>query len=142
MKKTIHNIMDFLYDFNIPICLFGLYVLLTHTMNIENCLVQWIIGYPCPGCGMTRAVLSIGRLDFRQAFLYNPFVFFLPFIGLAIAFKHTKVVKFIMRNKWISIAVILSILVGYIVRMIYIYPNEPMDYFEHNLIAFIFSWFN
>lgn len=31
-------------------------------------------GLYCPGCGITRAILSLLRGDFYQAFRYNPFV--------------------------------------------------------------------
>lgn len=93
MKKPLLNIMSFISRFNIPICLFGLYVFLTRAMEIQNCVIKWIIGYPCPGCGMTRAVFSLIQFDFIQAFRYNPFVYLLPFLFLGIAFQHIDFVK-------------------------------------------------
>ena len=37
-----------------------------------GCPILYVIGIPCPGCGMTRAVLACLRLDFAAAFRYHP----------------------------------------------------------------------
>lgn len=39
------------------------------------CLFHEITGFLCPGCGITRMIISITRLDFYSAFLYNKAVF-------------------------------------------------------------------
>jgi hypothetical protein len=44
------------------------------------CPFKALTGIPCPGCGMTRAMLSITKGDFHGAFGYNPFSFFLLFM--------------------------------------------------------------
>ena len=47
------------------------------------CLFNKITNLYCPGCGVTRMLLSISKLNFYQAFRYNQLVFiFLPFILL------------------------------------------------------------
>ena len=42
-------------------------------MNIIDvaCVFKEIFGIFCPGCGMTRAYISLLYLDFRSAFLYT-----------------------------------------------------------------------
>ena len=142
MKRCINNITELLNQYNIPICLFGLYVLMTHAMGLQNCVLKIFIGYPCPGCGMTRAMLALLQLDFVKAFQYNPFIFAVPFVILGIAFKHTSFVKRIVNNKWLCFTAILIVLVAYVLRWFYVYPNPPMDYFEHNLLAMFISLFH
>ena len=44
------------------------------------CPFKALTGIPCPGCGITRAMLSITKGDFHGAFSYNPFSFFLLFM--------------------------------------------------------------
>ena len=41
-------------------------------LDIYRCPFKAVTGIPCPGCGMTRAVLSALRGDFRTAFYYHP----------------------------------------------------------------------
>ena len=42
-----------------------------------NCIFREVLGIYCPGCGGTRMVKAILKLDFYQAFRYNPFMFIL-----------------------------------------------------------------
>lgn len=39
------------------------------------CPFYALFNWNCPGCGGTRMAVSILKLDFYQAFRYNPFVF-------------------------------------------------------------------
>lgn len=36
------------------------------------CVFNKFTGLECPGCGNTRAVIALARLDFKKAFFYNP----------------------------------------------------------------------
>jgi len=47
------------------------------------CPFEALTGIPCPGCGMTRAILSLIAGNFGAAALYNPFCFFLLFMVIA-----------------------------------------------------------
>ena len=141
MKKVYNNIIQSIIQFNIPICLFGLYVLITHSFGWQNCILKLTIGFPCPGCGMTRAMLALLRLDFIKAFEYNPFIFALPIVVVCIAFKHVPLIQKIMNNKWVGLGFVLSVLLVYILRFIFVYPNVPMDYYKYNLLSLFISLF-
>lgn len=39
------------------------------------CPILWFTGVSCPGCGITRALLCLCRLDFAGAVYYNPSIF-------------------------------------------------------------------
>lgn len=41
-----------------------------------TCVFLEILGLPCPGCGMTRAALSLVKFDIVSAAKYNITVFF------------------------------------------------------------------
>lgn len=45
------------------------------------CLFKNLFDIECAGCGGTRMFLSILKLDFYQAFRYNPYAFSLLVIG-------------------------------------------------------------
>ncbi len=49
-----------------------------------TCVFLKFIGIPCPGCGMTRAFISLINLDFIKAIKYNIVVFFMPYIFMYI----------------------------------------------------------
>lgn len=46
------------------------------------CMFHKITKLYCPGCGITRMIFSLIRLDFYQAFRYNPLVFILGVLYL------------------------------------------------------------
>ena len=49
------------------------------------CPFHFITGLYCPGCGITRMIKSILKLDFYQAFRYNQLLFILlPFFIIII----------------------------------------------------------
>jgi Protein of unknown function (DUF2752) len=51
------------------------------------CPIRAVTGYWCPGCGMTRAALALGRGDWSVANRYHPWVWFLAaqLVVLAVA---------------------------------------------------------
>ena len=42
-----------------------------------KCPILWLTGISCPGCGITRALISLCRLDFATAWQYNPMIYYL-----------------------------------------------------------------
>ena len=55
-----------------------------------TCVFLDFFGIPCPGCGMTRALISLVNLDFYQAIKHNVVIFFMPYIFMYVFFdfKH------------------------------------------------------
>jgi hypothetical protein len=83
---------------------------------------------------MTRAGFAVLRFDFIEALNYNPLIFILPFILFVIIFKSIPTIKKIYDSKifWITLSILIIGL--YILRLIYVYPNPPMDYNENSLL--------
>lgn len=71
----------------------GLFVTLLGVSPAElsfiPCLFHVITDIPCPGCGMTRACLSLTQGEFVDAWRYHPFSFFLVGLALVQAFFPT-----------------------------------------------------
>ena len=40
-------------------------------VTFYKCPVKMLTGYDCPGCGMTRAIISFFKFDFKKAFGYH-----------------------------------------------------------------------
>jgi len=50
-------------------------------VHLLPCPLKTVTGLPCPGCGMTRACLSLARGELEAAWTYHPFAF--PLVPLA-----------------------------------------------------------
>lgn len=70
-------------------------------VSLIPCLFHSITNIPCPGCGMTRACLSITHGNFMQAYMLNPFAFLLIGLAVCVAFfpNKTKIVWESLSNK-------------------------------------------
>lgn len=60
-------------------------VLLLRYANVP-CIFIRFLGIPCPGCGMTRAMLAAFRLDWAAAFAYHPMFWSMPILYLYFLF--------------------------------------------------------
>ena len=91
------------------------YFILSELLDVGiPCLFYEITGYYCPGCGITRLLFSFLKLDFYQAFRYNPLIFILIIItGIY------WLVKFILK-KFINISIEIPNYVYYILLVIVI----------------------
>ena len=109
MKKIVIKILIFLI-------ILVLYLVLGSAFNIYiGCPIHDITGFHCPGCGLTRMLLAILKLDFYQAFRYNqllfilmPFALLLLFENIYSEYKNKKsIYKKIPNYIWYSLIVIL-----------------------------------
>ena len=45
-----------------------------------GCIFLYLWKIPCHGCGMTRAILALLRLDFAAAFSWNTLIYAMPYV--------------------------------------------------------------
>ena len=92
-----------------------IYFILSELLDVGiPCLFYEITGYYCPGCGITRLLFSLLKLDFYQAFRYNPLIFILIIITVIY-----WLVKFILK-KFMNISIEIPNYVYYILLIILI----------------------
>ena len=77
------------------------------------CVFVKIFGVYCPGCGMTRAIISALQFDFVSAFKFHPMFFTIPFI-LAYLFFDGNLFK----NKRITNIILIIIAVGFLANWV------------------------
>ena len=94
------------------ICIF---VIIAWILLFYRCPFKLIFGIDCPGCGMTRALISVLHLDFIAAFSYHQ-LFFIPILGI---FYHFIRKKLILSKKTELIGIIVVMII-FIVRWIII----------------------
>ncbi len=61
----------------IPLSMVAVVYLIFHLVGI-GCPIKFVSGISCPGCGMSRACLSLLSLDFSAAFHYHPLFWIVP----------------------------------------------------------------
>lgn len=105
------------------ICIF-LFIFLIYMFT--GCPIKLFTGISCAGCGMSRAYLSLLRLNFRDAFYFHP-LFPCPVIFVAV-YIMTKFGFSKKAAKVIYGAMVFLFIVVYIYRMIN--PNDSIVVFE------------
>jgi len=105
------------------------------------CPIKLVSGFPCPGCGMTRAHLALLDFNLSQAFYYHP-LFVLPSLLVVIfLFQDIKWIYRLHHSKWFYPLLIVIILGVYIYRMTIRFPLiEPLDYLEDNFLHGIWDY--
>jgi len=81
------------------------------------CLFHEITGFYCPGCGITRMLFSLFRLEIYQAFRYNPLVFILFFSYIFYKILQLFDNKIIIKEKYIMILLVIVIVYGILRNM-------------------------
>ncbi len=75
----------------------GYYIFSSLTGLRIPCLFYEITGLKCPGCGITHMCVHLAHLEFREAFLCNPLLFFMvPLLLIMLA------VKIIFLPRWLD----------------------------------------
>ena len=135
--KTVGNrIIKDLKHYGIGIGAYILYAVVTKLFLGASCPQLLVIGLPCPGCGITRALWSILCLNFENAFYLNP-VSFLIFIYIA-AFIVCRYFLGKTPRIFIYLLWLLGILLiaRYLYGMINWFPDRiPYVYRRNNVLA-------
>lgn len=109
----------------------GIYVVLVYTTGLKiPCPIKFATGFDCPGCGISRVLLSYLRLDFKTAFFTNPVItVILPIMfGDYVYHKYLYVVhnnkKPFNKLENISMYVMIGSLILYaVIKNIYVHIN-------------------
>ena len=130
MKKVLDDIKSARWAIILIIAYFAFLKNYLYTI----CPVVLLSGYPCPGCGMTRAMFKVLRLDFAGAWEMHPFIYPIGILFLSFCisryFLNGKYMKYV---KVFMIIIAVGMIVFYIYRMITLFPDvTPMTYYYGN----------
>ena len=126
------NIWNILFS-NLLILIIGLiyatffFPLKNDSYKISWCLMQLIFGLPCPGCGMTKALLHLFRGNLTQALIYNPVSFFLlgficfQILGqLYVLWKKIDMSLMRMVYQWLEKPLLLALMLNWGYQLIFV----------------------
>jgi len=102
-----------------------LYYILMEIVFSAFCPLVIITGFPCPGCGITRAFLCVLTGQFVRAWNINPLIY-----GVILAALYAGIQRYLLGRKikgFRKILCVLAILmiVVYIYRMYRYFPHRP-----------------
>lgn len=93
-----------------------------HTGHGIPCIIYRLTGMKCAGCGLTRAIAAVMRLDFSAAFAYNPIwllyaVYFLWIgSGCAVTYLRTGETDSLPGKLWVHILFLSAVLLFGVLR--------------------------
>ena len=80
---------------------------------LYKCPFEFLFGVTCPGCGMTRALISFVKLDFVSAFHYHPLfglvliaatIWILKYLGIKLMSDKTfRIIEYVLCTLFIIV---------------------------------------
>lgn len=119
-----------------------IYIVAVNLVFHAFCPLVIFSGFPCPGCGMTRAGVCFLTGRWEQAWQLNPVVF--PVMGVAVYFGVNRYLlgKEAGGLKWLIAAIFVLLLAVYCIRMYLYFPGQvPYVYMQDNILARMFPFY-
>lgn len=127
-------------NMKIAILVIALYLWINRTFFPVSCIWVAITGFPCPGCGLTRAGMALLKGNFKEAFQIHPFIYII--VAMALVFC---IYRYILKRSQkvfvkYALVVVIAMLCFYVYRMVFVFPDKPpMSYYHHNLMSTFFD---
>lgn len=136
MHNIFNNIFKALYIF------VGFISIVVFTGSGTICYFKTITGLPCPGCGLTRAFISLYKGNMLEAFVYHPLWLLVLLVAFVIFFKkHFSISYKLYNSNFFWVLVVLIFILCYTIRMMLLFPfYEPMTYNNNSLFYFIYKY--
>lgn len=135
-KESVKRILKDIKEYGPAGIVFLAYYLLIHVTKRPFCPLLNLTGFPCAGCGLTRAFLYIARGELDRAVYINPMAFlillFLAYCGFFRYIRGTQIKGF----RTLFILLMVCTLSFYAVRMYLYFPDRvPYVYNRNNVLA-------
>jgi hypothetical protein len=99
------------------------------------CFFKSVYGLPCPGCGLTRALLALAGGEIASALRLHPLAPLVPFLGLVALFRNTVPFQALYHSASFWAACAACFIAVWAVRMILYFPDiPPMEYSRSSLV--------
>lgn len=138
LKATFVRIKADVKTYYIAILLFAVYSVVIRKIFHAFCPFLIMSGFPCAGCGMTRAIYYICTGNFQRGMNLNPaaplwIIFFIWFFwNRYIIGKNRKYTLL-----YLSVICVATLLI-YIYRMVNYFPGDPpLVYYKDNLMGLL-----
>lgn len=141
--KTVYGrIMADIKEYGMAAVAVLIYTVIVNLIFHAFCPLVIFCGFPCPGCGVSRATVCVITGQWQRAWQLNPVIF--PIVLLAgYFFLNRYLVERKVRGiKALIAAVMILLVIVYCVRMYLHFPDRvPYVYTEHNMLARFFPFY-
>ncbi|MCM1387984.1 MAG: DUF2752 domain-containing protein [Bacillus sp. (in: Bacteria)] len=142
MKKIMLRICQDIKNMRMAVTALALYAIFSHLIFRAFCPMVIMTGFPCPGCGMTRALFYLITGRFAESVRMHP-----AGIWVVILFLYFCWNRYIMGRKAKGMQLLIAatcvmLVVCYIWRMALYFPGRtPYVYRERNILAKILPFY-
>lgn len=135
IQIIINRIWNDLKNFRAAILALLLYNIIIRSMFDAFCPQLILTGFPCAGCGMTRAVFCILTGQFVRGMQLNPAApLWILFLGWFFANRYVRGVCAKHTTLWLGL-VCAATLGIYLYRMLHFFPGDPpLVYYRNNIL--------
>ena len=114
----------------------GVYYVIVKERFHAFCPLVIITGFPCPGCGMTRAVMYMLQGQVERSWNLNPLAIGWILLAIWFVFRRYWCGKKVNELKILFAIIIVLMVLSYFYRMITIFPDyPPMTYTRNNILS-------
>ena len=130
------RILRDLKKYRLAVPAFLLYAVLTTVFLGTICPLSALTGFPCPGCGSTRALFLVLTGRWSAAFYYSPCIFLWMLLAVYAGWQRYVRGKRAAGALPAAAGIAALMLFVYLYRMAAEFPGSPpMDYREENVLA-------
>jgi len=125
--KAANRLWGFIVMNYIPIVAMAAFAVIAWAVAGTPCVMQATTGIPCPGCGLTRAVILALGGDFRGAFQIHPLFWMGAAVLLVLPLLMWRFPGVLRTRAFqiIGLSIIVLFLAVYAVRMLHGFPHTP-----------------
>ena len=135
IRSTVGLILKDIWMIRYVLCVLAFYFLVGKNFMYSLCPFVSLTGFPCAGCGLTRAAFAVLRGNFALAWKLHPFVYVWGAFGIIFAIRRYIMLKEVRSFLKYLMIIIIMMLVFYVYRMIRFFPGEsPMSYYYGSVL--------
>lgn len=132
LKFVFDNIRKDLKQAWLALVILIFYYLITEILFHQFCVLTIVTGFPCPGCGITRALLQVCQGHFITAWNLNPNIYLWIFFGIYACYFRYILGKKIPAGMQIMVTLCIIMTIIYFIRMYLHFPGQPPLVFEED----------
>ncbi len=142
LRRSAERLITDLWEYRYALIGLALYYVFTRLLGVPFCPMRTLTGFPCAGCGLTRAFVDLAGGRITEAAGMNPMAFPVAALMLYCAwFRYGKGMR--IPGLWPLLgALVAGMLIFYGVRMYRFFPERvPYVYTKGSLLEKRLPWY-